>query len=257
MTILDYNCFFIHFALNMYIIVLLLKIWGYRINIIIRLHFRTMNSSHSLHVFSIYNHNFTEIIISLMFSGMTKEILDKMGARLIKQADHKGWIPLHYAAEMNSYELVRELLSFDKSTAYVKDIEGTTALHNAACHDTTDILRLFRRLCPDCFELVDNKGWNILHFAVENDSPDAVRFILEKPSLSDLLNEKDADGNTPLHHVATSLNYLSHLISHPRVDKLAFNRKNQNALDIVSANKMDKWTKVYLSSFFYWCTSFK
>ncbi|XP_060671400.1 protein ACCELERATED CELL DEATH 6-like [Ziziphus jujuba] len=63
--------------------------------------------------------------------------------------------------------------------------------------------------------------------------------ILKKNAFSNLLNEKDEQRNTPLHHIAISLNKhrLHDLIHHPRVDKMAFNKDNQNALDLASATK--------------------
>jgi ankyrin repeat protein len=66
-----------------------------------------------------------------------------------------------------------------------------------------------------------------------------MEIIKENRSLSNLLNEKNAEGDTPLHFCATSelLLKFKEFISHPRVDKMAFNKQNLNAWDIASAVK--------------------
>ncbi|KAF3456869.1 hypothetical protein FNV43_RR01523 [Rhamnella rubrinervis] len=102
------------------------------------------------------------------------------------------------------------------------------------------MLEIIKR-CPDSSELVNNRGWNILHLAVQDISfQSPVEDILKTTSsLSNLINEKDAQGNTPLHHIAVSINHwrLGHLIDDPRVDKLAYNNENKNALDLASTSQ--------------------
>ncbi|PON53342.1 Transmembrane protein, partial [Trema orientale] len=173
--------------------------------------------------------------------AMTREVLyqnklEKLD--LTKQADENGWIPLHHAASLNYLEIVKLLLEKDKYTAYLANYEGMTALHIAASYGYCKIMKEILSRSPDCCDLVDKRGWNVLHFAVEGrDHIDAVDVILNDSSLSYLINEKDKNGNTPFHHVAISLNDSWALANHPRVDKMAFNKENRNALDIVSTNK--------------------
>ena len=56
--------------------------------------------------------------------------------------------------------------------------------------------------------------------------------IMRNLSLSNLYDEKDADGNTPLHHLPNSWIGYKKLVFHSRVDKLALNKKDQTALDV-------------------------
>ncbi|KAG6684200.1 hypothetical protein I3842_12G050900 [Carya illinoinensis] len=94
-------------------------------------------------------------------------------------------------------------------------------------------------MCPECCELVDGKGWNALHFVVDGSlyGWDVIDRILENSSLSNLLNEKDTEGNTPLHHhCRTSGVYMKDLIDHPIVDKMAFNKNNHNAYQVAVTN---------------------
>ena len=109
--------------------------------------------------------------------------------------------------------------------------------------------------CLDCCELVDERGWNALHFVVNSSSIIWACFgaedILEKSSLSNLLNEKDDHGNTPLHHHSKSLHYLEVLMCHKRVDKMAFNKQNLNVYDLAltSEELSDKKVKENFSLF--------
>jgi ankyrin repeat protein len=106
------------------------------------------------------------------------------------------------------------LLGFDRNAAYMKDAKGMTALHIAAHRGHHRVMEKILSSCPDCYELVDNRGWNALHFAVNSSRcPEAaVQVILNDSSLSNLLNEKDADGSTPLHHHSKSLQYVKALM---------------------------------------------
>lgn len=117
----------------------------------------------------------------------------------------------------------------------MKDAKGMTALHIAAHQGDDDIMKELLKYCPDCCELVDKRGWNALHFAVNSSSywaKYAVQVILDTPSLSILWNEKDAKGNTPLHHHSKTLKYIKALMFNSRVDKMAFNEENLGPFDI-------------------------
>ena len=166
---------------------------------------------------------------------MTERILERIEA-LGAVADQQGSTPLHLAAYFNSISTTKLLLKVDKDLAYKKDALGRTSLHIAAHRANYNLMEEILFSCPDCCELVDKRGWNALHFAVNSSFPwsyMAVNVILKNQSLSDLVNEKDCDGNTPLHHHSNSSTCAwDLLISHKRVDKLAFNNKNLDAYDI-------------------------
>ncbi|XP_057991429.1 ankyrin repeat-containing protein At5g02620-like [Hevea brasiliensis] len=103
--------------------------------------------------------------------------------------------------------------------------------------------------CPDCCDLVDNRGRNVLHFAVESRSFEGVKTITEKPFLANLINQKDKDGNTPAHLLATYGFEHCCLTEHHLVDKKAINNENLTALDVVVKTKDESnmpflgWTK--------------
>ncbi|XP_030938091.1 protein ACCELERATED CELL DEATH 6-like [Quercus lobata] len=153
----------------------------------------------------------------------------------IKKVDEHRWTPLHCAAYFNHGFSAEILLAVDRSIAYMKDAEGVTALHIAAHRGNQWIMDVILQYCPDCCELVDERGWNALHFVVNSSSiiwSFAAKHILKNSSLSNLLNEKDSRGNTPLHHHSKSLHYMKDVMCHDRVDKMAFNKQNLNAYDV-------------------------
>ncbi|KAB1224477.1 hypothetical protein CJ030_MR2G016366 [Morella rubra] len=118
---------------------------------------------------------------------------------------------------------------------------GRTALHAAvlnwndsAHRGNSATLEVIISSCPDCCELVDNRGCNALHTAILGGyrAKDIVGIILKKSSLSNLLNEKDVDGNTPAHHQKYITNIFQ-LIKNPRVDSMAFNGQNLNVVGAI------------------------
>ncbi|KAL4598237.1 hypothetical protein ACB092_11G046600 [Castanea dentata] len=102
----------------------------------------------------------------------------------------------------------------------MKDKQGRTALHIAAYCGHYAVMEKILSSCPDCSELVDDeRGWSALHLAVKSFHPrGVVRIILEKSCFRSLWNEKDADGNTALHHASNSSKPLMKLMNDRRVD---------------------------------------
>lgn len=125
-----------------------------------------------------------------------------------------------------------------KSAACKADNEGKVPLHLAADGDNLYSMQELIFGCPSSCELVDNKGWNVFHFALNSESRRAVKLLLKNPSLRNLINEKNNDGNTPLlEHAASGSYCVKSFFLHPKVDRLAFNHQNNNAEDIFRLGK--------------------
>jgi ankyrin repeat protein len=124
--------------------------------------------------------------------------------KLTKTTDENGWSPLHYAAYYFwSTRIVEVLLKYDASAACIAETEKKrTALHIAAIQGHVNAMKEIVSRCPACCELVDNRGWNALHYAVASKDIEAFEQCLEIPLLARLRTKKDDKGNTPFHLIA-------------------------------------------------------
>ncbi|CAN0927053.1 Ankyrin repeat-containing protein At5g02620 [Linum grandiflorum] len=170
---------------------------------------------------------------------LTRMILEWNGG-ISKDVDQQGWTPLHHASHFAHLSIVKQLLESDKSAAYIQDEdERKTPLHIAAGHGDThvEIMEVLISNCPDSCEAVDRNGRNALHYAAESYSAKGLKILLSNPFLSaEMINQKDCEGNTPLHLLAASSFPCNILINHPLVDKHAVNNQNSTPLDILSSS---------------------
>ena len=103
----------------------------------------------------------------------------------IEEGDDSGWTPLHIAAHLGNDKFVKLLLEKDNSPAYVRNKEGLSALHIAANtkNDNRAVMKELMEVCPDMYELLDNKGRNALHVAAESGRWAAFLFFRRSQSL--------------------------------------------------------------------------
>ena len=121
---------------------------------------------------------------------------------LLKVTDQYGWTPIHYAAYHGKY-WINALLEIDQTATNIADKDRKmTALHLAAGRGHARTVETILSLAPECFELVDNRGWNFLHYAVVSFEFPHLKTLLGNPLARILINEGDAKGNTSLHVLA-------------------------------------------------------
>ncbi|KAK9179786.1 hypothetical protein WN943_028991 [Citrus x changshan-huyou] len=101
---------------------------------------------------------------------MTKVLLESSIGTQTSKVDQQGWRPLHLAAHLGYYDVVKELLKADKSAAYKADNEGKIPLHLAAGKGRLHTMQELIMSCPSSCELVDDRGWNVFHFALHSES---------------------------------------------------------------------------------------
>uniref|UniRef100_A0A6N2KL30 PGG domain-containing protein n=1 Tax=Salix viminalis TaxID=40686 RepID=A0A6N2KL30_SALVM len=91
-----------------------------------------------------------------------------------------------------------------RADAYIAETEKKrTALHIAAIQGHLNIISIIVSHCPACCELVDNRGWNALHYAVASQNIYIFKsFLTRIPELERLQTKKDDKGNTPFHLIA-------------------------------------------------------
>ncbi|XP_011047471.1 PREDICTED: ankyrin-1-like isoform X2 [Populus euphratica] len=137
-------------------------------------------------------------------SETARKLLEKEKT-LTKTTDENGWSQLHYAAYyFRSPRVLKVLLEYDASAAYIAETEKKrTALHIAAIQGHVNAMKEIVSGCPACCELVDNRGWNALHYAVASKDKKAFEECMENiPELARLKTKKDDKGNTPFHLIA-------------------------------------------------------
>ncbi|KAJ8774119.1 hypothetical protein K2173_009550 [Erythroxylum novogranatense] len=154
--------------------------------------------------------------------------------RALTKADDQGWIPLHYAAYYGYLPIVKQLLEANDYLAYIPTTTGQKiALHLAAVNRKIEVMKELLGQCPGCCEMVDERGWNVVHFAAASKKKKTVEFVLHNPLFRNLVNEKNNEGNPPLHQLVASGSYLKLAIDDPQVDLQAFNKSNLSFLDII------------------------
>ncbi|XP_019075434.2 uncharacterized protein LOC109122617 [Vitis vinifera] len=162
---------------------------------------------------------------------MTKKILG-WKPMLIKEVDENGWSPLHCAAYMRDAAITKQLLdgsSQDKSVIYlgIKN-SNRTALHIASYNGCMDIVKLLLSHAPDCCEQVDENGNNVFHFAMMKKHPShfgSEVLIKDGLRVRGLVNEKDAQGDTPIHLLASfGVNDVDFILDET-VDKMERNKE--------------------------------
>ncbi|KAI8561148.1 hypothetical protein RHMOL_Rhmol04G0315300 [Rhododendron molle] len=173
------------------------------------------------------------------YSTDLDEFLDKLivwKKDLIKEPDTNGSTPLHYAANYGDVKAVQKLLDKDKSGAYVtanKD-EGNTALHMATAKGDTKVMEEILSKCPDCWEMVNRKGRNILHIAADLERDEATtKYISEQPWKYRLVDRKDHEGNTPMHVLAQKGKQKSFFLFYSAADRTALNNEGLTPYEIL------------------------
>ncbi|KAH7858789.1 hypothetical protein Vadar_028071 [Vaccinium darrowii] len=176
-----------------------------------------------------------------------KKLLDR-NKELIDQADAQGWTPLHYAAYCGDKKAVRELLQRNNSVGYTRTTESHDngiALHIAAAAGYEDVMEEILSHCLDCWEMVNSNGKNILHIAVNREAECVVDYIIQTEWLESLMNQKDVDGNTPLHLLAFSeMKDKYEVINHRRANMYAVNNQNKTPAEVamsIKENNRSSW----------------
>ncbi|KAB2605099.1 ankyrin repeat-containing protein [Pyrus ussuriensis x Pyrus communis] len=180
--------------------------------------------------------------------GLVKIMVSK-NPGMMKEVDTLGWTPLHYAALWGNSGTVSILLQADSSASYILDKSGLSALHVAAYAGHTSIMEEVIRCRPDTCDLLNHKGQTVLHAAVLGGQTSVVEYILKTPKFAGLIDEADADGNTPLHLSAIyKEDGLREILTNdPRVNKSALNDKLYTAFDILLQDH-DNFTQVFDTS---------
>jgi len=118
------------------------------------------------------------------------------------------------------------------------------------------ILKAILKRCPDALELLDRDNQNVLHVAAKNGKLEVLKFFLrccKDKNKEKLINEEDANGNTPLHLATKNWHpkVVSMLTWDNRVDLKTLNHDGVTALDIAEKNMDSSYT-----FFEVWCINY-
>lgn len=145
-----------------------------------------------------------------------------------------GRTALHVAALKDfTGRSARELLELKEDLINQEDVRGWTPLQYAACSGNVPVMKVLLDHQPDCWEIVDKKGRNILHIAVNKNMKSMIICLLNEPWVGHLINQKNNEGNTPLHLLVASDYKVDELWKHHTADQYAFNREGMTPLDLV------------------------
>lgn len=100
---------------------------------------------------------------------------------------------------------------------------------------TSTVIQLMKLLPHSC-AVVNYQGQNILHLAAMKSNKVMIHGILKlcpPVYLDEILNQKDVNGNTPLHVVMANGCFAPELIKHPRVGYIERNNQNWTTLDML------------------------
>ncbi|KAF3339015.1 ankyrin repeat-containing protein [Carex littledalei] len=163
-----------------------------------------------------------------------------------KKLDVSGSTPIHYAASSGDVTIIKSILDRAPLAVYIQDQEGSSPLHVAARMRHYSAISCLIDHCPDSFEIRDNHGQNFLHIVAQHGGRDMnlnrqdlkniisiINLVSHKPDMKRLVNERDNDGNTPLHFA--SMNGFSEVILHflkaSKADTTVMNNEGKTALD--------------------------
>nr|XP_034916967.1 protein ACCELERATED CELL DEATH 6-like isoform X2 [Populus alba]XP_034916968.1 protein ACCELERATED CELL DEATH 6-like isoform X2 [Populus alba]XP_034916969.1 protein ACCELERATED CELL DEATH 6-like isoform X2 [Populus alba]XP_034916970.1 protein ACCELERATED CELL DEATH 6-like isoform X2 [Populus alba] len=150
--------------------------------------------------------------------------------------DKKGGNLLHLAASMGFLSRARLLVSRCPVAASQSNEEGNLPIHVACQKGYLEVVRELLIYWFDPTDFLNERGQNILHVAAESGQRKIVDEILRNRDLKALINEKDYDGNTPLHLAAMYCRseIVQALVSDKRVDKMIVNNEKLSLSGVVA-----------------------
>ncbi|CAN6456617.1 unnamed protein product [Victoria cruziana] len=168
------------------------------------------------------------------YTEIVREIL-KVRPDFAVKVDQQGFTPLHLSSSKGHLEITRDLLRTNADLCYLRDLEGRTPLHWAAIKGRVAILDEILSVALDCSQMLTNLDESVLHLGVKNNQFEAVKYLVEKLDVTELVNLADRSGNTILHlAVGGKLSQMvKYIVEKTGVEVNALNKNGYTALDVV------------------------
>ncbi|KAF8391792.1 hypothetical protein HHK36_022026 [Tetracentron sinense] len=189
------------------------------------------------YILKIHNEGNNTVLHEALRYDITILLVEKK-PELIKEQDIYGRTALHYVASYYEYscvEVAKLLLEKDSSVAYIQDKDDRSPLHFAAGKGYQDISREIIAKYPDTIDMVDKRGQNAFHVCIGKAHLWVLRYLTKDVRDDEVLNQKDNDGNTPLHLAVISGNpdlVECMLEKKGRVDTDTMNKDNFTPMDL-------------------------
>ena len=152
--------------------------------------------------------------VSLLVNEMKKYLPLK---DVICIRDRNGSTPLHYAAQSYHPELVMHMIIKLQANPLCKTNHGSLPLHCASSRNVA--ICLVNEMCKhlkleDVLKICDHGGWTPLHYAVRNNNPEVVKYLIDELRMDPLHQAKD--GSTAIHLANDKymIQYLMNKVKH-------------------------------------------
>ncbi|XP_028796040.1 protein ACCELERATED CELL DEATH 6-like [Neltuma alba] len=174
--------------------------------------------------------------ISERTKDLLKNIVDTRN-ELLYQRDENNNTPLHYAAYSGYMEGVCIMIETSPMIAFQRNSDGNLPIHLACKKRNVKVVKKLLEIeWPNAGLWLNNKGQNILHIAVMKGNIHVIMYLLKHPKIHhDAINERDVNGDTPLHLASRELHLctLLFLLRDKRIDVNLVNNRGLTALDVV------------------------
>ncbi|XP_028787327.1 protein ACCELERATED CELL DEATH 6-like [Neltuma alba] len=175
--------------------------------------------------------------ISERTKGLLKKIADTR-IELLYQRDENNNTPFHYAAYSTYMEGVCMMLETSPMIAFQRNSDGNLPIHLACKEGNVEVVKKLLEMdwSNNAGLFLDHKGQNILHIAAMKGRTHGVKNLVKHPKIHhDTINERDVNGDTPLHLASRELRLWTLLLlsQDQRIDVNLVNNNDLTARDVV------------------------
>uniref|UniRef100_A0A7N0U8A9 PGG domain-containing protein n=1 Tax=Kalanchoe fedtschenkoi TaxID=63787 RepID=A0A7N0U8A9_KALFE len=186
------------------------------------------------------------IAATLGHTAVVREIM-RVNLRFALRRNSSGCTPLHLACGRGHLDVAALILSRCPKSYKQMDDQGQTPFHWAAREGQIKIMEFMAASKPPSAYALTEKGETCLHLAVRNNQYKAVTHLGKKLDIRNIINQKDHQGNTPLHMAAERrLKSMEKCLIKLGANMYALNNKGEaagvNAIEGISkSSQVETW----------------